>query len=200
VTSTADIVSQLYCSQKSTPSRSELMIDLEFHQHVRISSMFKSLTLSFLLAILTCPSWGQTAETLPDAPTVQDTQPSAHNFAMKAQHVPPQATVGVFDRHFTIAALALVASSVFDAEMILRCEPKACQAVPAALRSRASIYSIAIPADIGVAYISSRLRRTRYDRMWYVPMLVGTVGNVVYGVHAAQCGGNGCLYFSGNPR
>ena len=176
------------------------MINLAFHQHVRTSFMFKSLTLSFLLAILTCPSWGQTAETLPDAPTIQDTQPSAQNFVMKAQHVPPQATVGAFDRHFTIAALALIASSVFNAEMILRCEPKACQAVPAVLRSRGIIYSIAIPADIGVAYISSRLRRPRYYRMWYVPMLVGTVGNVVYGAHAAQCGGNGCVYFSGNPR
>jgi hypothetical protein len=176
------------------------MINLAFHQHVRISSMFKPLTLGFLLAILTCPSWGQTAETLPDAPTVQDTQPSAHNFVMKAQRVPPQATVGVFDRPFTIATLALIASSVFNAEMILRCEPEACQAVPAVLRSRGSIYGIAIPADIGVAYISNRLRRTRYDRMWYVPMLVGTVGNVVYGAHAAQCGGNSCVYFSGNSR
>jgi hypothetical protein len=176
------------------------MINLTFHQHVRISSVFNSLTLSFLLAILTCPSWGQTAETLPDAPTVQDTQPSAPKFVMKAQRVPPQATVGVFDRHFTIATLALIGSSVFNAEMILRCEPKACLAVPAVLRSRGVIYSIAIPADLGVAYISSRLRGTRYDRMWYVPILVGTVGNVVYGAHAAQCGGNGCLYFSGNAR
>ncbi len=176
------------------------MINLAFHQQVRIGSMLKSLTLSFLFAILTCPSWGQTTEALPDAPTVQNPQPSAHNFVMKAQRVPPQATVGPFDKHFTIATLALVASSVFNAEMILRCEPRACQAVPAVLRSRGIIYGIAIPADIGVAYISSRLRRTRYDRMWYVPILVGTVGNVVYGAHAAQCGGNGCLYFSGNPH
>jgi len=176
------------------------MIDLAFHQHVRINSMFKSLILSFLLAILTCPSWGQTAETLPNAPTVQDTQPSAHNFVMKAHSVPPQATVGAFDRHFTIAALAVIASSVFNAEMILRCEPEACQAVPAVLRSRGGIYGVAIPADIGIVYISNRLRRTRYNRMWYVPMLVVTVGNVVYGAHAAQCGGNGCVYFAGNSR
>jgi hypothetical protein len=176
------------------------MIELTFHQHVRISFMFKPLILSFLLAILTCPSWGQTAETLPDAPTVQESQPTAHNFVRKAQPVPPQATVGGFDRHFTIAALALIASSVFNAEMILRCEPKACQAVPAILRSRVGIYGVAIPADIGIGYISNRLRRTRYDRMWYVPMVVGTVGNVVYGAHAAQCGGNGCVYFAGNSR
>jgi hypothetical protein len=176
------------------------MIDSAFHRDARIGSAVKYLTLGFLLSILTCHSWGQTVETLPDAPTVQETQPSTHDFVMKPQAVPPQVTVGPFDRPFTAGALVLIASSVFNAEMILRCAPRACQAVPAALRSRGVIYGVAIPADIGIAYISSRLRRTRYDRMWYVPMVVGTTGNIVYGAHAAQCGGNGCLYFSGNSR
>lgn len=159
--------------------------------------MFRFLAISLLLAALIGPAWAQTAEELPDAPTVQNAQPPAPSVIMKEQTARPEVSLGIFDKPFAAASAGLVGSTIANAEAIGRCEPKACQDVPGALRSRAALYGVGIPLDFGVGYITYRLRQSRYHRWWYVPMGIVTFGNVIYAAHALECGGNGCRYFSG---
>jgi hypothetical protein len=161
--------------------------------------MFRSFMISLFLVSLIVPSWAQTAEILPDAPTVQSSQPTERRVIRKEEDPRPAMILPIFDKPFAIATAGLVGSSIANAEAIVGCEPKACQAVPGSLRSRAALYAIGIPVDIGIGYVSYRLRQSRYHRWWYVPMGVITFGNIIYATHAVHCSGNGCRYFSG-PR
>jgi len=158
--------------------------------------MFRSFTISLLLATLICPAGAQMAEELPDAPTVQPAPPPAPSVIMKRQSAPSAVSRPIFDRPFAAAAAGLLGSSIANAEAIERCEPRACQDVPGVLRSRAGLYGVGLPADVGAGYISDRLRQSRYHRWWYVPMGIVTLGNIIYAAHALECGGNGCRYFS----
>lgn len=127
--------------------------------------------------------------TLPDAPSAisqpegrQDRVVSSEQPASRPPRAPANTTVGTT---FLLANGLLFGSSILNAEMIARCRPGACQAVPDAIRNRGDLYGIAIPSSLAVTYISYRLKRSG-TRMWVLPVALFTVGNVVYAAHAAQ--------------
>lgn len=72
-----------------------------------------------------------------------------------------------------------------NAELIARCQPGACQAVPNAVRNRAALYGIGIPASLGISYISYRLRQ-RGNKLWILPVTAFAAGNLVYAMHASK--------------
>ena len=133
-----------------------------------------------------------TAEnSLPDAPSVvaaqeaQQVQPAA----AVEQRVPPRPKApenapGV-DSTFLIANGLLLGSTIANVEMISRCRPGACQAVPDGIRNRGDLYGIGIPSSLAVTYISYRLKRSG-TKMWLLPVVLFTAGNVVYAAHAAH--------------
>jgi hypothetical protein len=159
--------------------------------------MFGPTAIALLLVALTCSSWAQTADALPDAPTIQSAGfVVSRNFRNSGEPV-PAGIPPAFDRTFDAAAIGVLGSSIANVEMIMRCGPQACQAVPGGLRSRAGLYGVGIPAAVGISYLSHWLRRSGH-RWWYLPMGLVTTGNVVYALHATQCTGDTCQYFS-NP-
>jgi hypothetical protein len=86
---------------------------------------------------------------------------------------------------FLVANGVLLGSTIANAEMIARCRPSACQAVPDAIRSRGALYGIGIPASLGISYISYRLKRGG-TKLWIVPVALFTAGNIVYAAHASR--------------
>jgi hypothetical protein len=125
---------------------------------------------------------------LPDAPSAvaerqaaQDPPPALQSTA----HAPRSPTSSSMGFTFVVANGMLLGSTIADAEMIARCRPSACQAVPDSIRSRADLYGIGIPASLAASYISYRIKRGG-SRWWIVPVAVLTAGNVVYAAHAAQ--------------
>ena len=109
---------------------------------------------------------------------------------------PANTTVGPT---FLIANGLLLGSTIANAEMIARCRPTACQAVPDAIRSRGALYGIGIPSSLAASYISYRLKRGG-TRMWIVPVVVLTAGNIVYAAHAAQFSGSSSVVHSATRR
>jgi len=133
-----------------------------------------------------------TAEpSLPDAPSeIAERQPSEQpppstRKSTEASPRPPIKTS--FDRTFLVANGFLLGSTIANVELIARCQPSACQAVPGAIRSRGALYGIGIPASIGISYLSYRLKRAG-TRLWIAPVALFTAGNLVYAVHASQYG------------
>jgi len=134
-----------------------------------------------------------TAEvSLPDAPSAiagrqaaQEPPPAPSPTPQPQEQAPRSAVTASIGLPFVVANGALLGSSIADAAMIGNCRPSACQAVPAAIRSRGDLYAIAIPASLGVTYISYRLKRSG-TRFWIVPVALFTAGNIVYAVHASR--------------
>jgi hypothetical protein len=136
-------------------------------------------------------SSGVTEESsLPDAPSVvaaQETQQAAVSPAVErsvAQH-PTAPTKATLDSSFLVANSFLLGSTIANAEMIARCRPSACQAVPDGIRQRGQLYAIGIAASLGVTYVSYHLKKNGTG-LWILPVALFTVGNVVYATHAAQ--------------
>jgi hypothetical protein len=125
---------------------------------------------------------------LPDAPSVIAERQAAQEPSPAPQPTvqsPRSAVTTSFGPRFVIANGALLGSSIANAAEIGNCRPSACQAVPAAIRSRGDLYAIAIPASLGVTYISYRLKRSG-TRLWIVPVALFTAGNIIYAVHASR--------------
>jgi len=118
-----------------------------------------------------------TAEpSLPDAPSAM-----AERQAAQEPSPAPQST----EQSFVVANGMLLGSTIANAELIARCRPSSCQAVPDSIRSRPALYGIGIPSSLAISYISYRIKRGG-SRWWIVPVAVFTAGNVVYAAHAAQ--------------
>jgi hypothetical protein len=103
----------------------------------------------------------------------------------RAQMSPKSPTNGPLGWLFLAANGALLGSTIANAEIIARCRPTACQAIPGAIRSRGALYGIGIPASLGISYLSYRIKRAG-SRLWIVPVAVFTAGNVSYAGHASQ--------------
>jgi hypothetical protein len=101
------------------------------------------------------------------------------------QQAPPRAVKPGTGRMFLVASGVSLGLTMANAELVARCRPSACQDVPSAMRNRAALYGIGIPASIGISYISHRLRQ-RGNRLWIVPITAFASGNLVYGLHASQ--------------
>lgn len=130
-------------------------------------------------------------DSLPDAPSAVAAQEAQQVQAAPmveqpvAQRPKAPANTPTADSTFLIANSFLWGSTIANAEMIARCRPSACQAVPDGIRQRGDLYGIGIPASLAVSYISYRLKKSGTG-MWILPVALFTVGNVVYATHAAQ--------------
>lgn len=130
------------------------------------------------------PRVAAAGSSLPDAPSAV-----AERQAAEETSPPPRAplpTAGPsMGSLFLVANGVLLGSTIANAEMIARCRPSACQAVPDAIRSRGALYGIGIPASLGISYISYRLKRGG-TKLWIVPVALFTAGNIVYAAHASR--------------
>lgn len=123
---------------------------------------------------------------LPDAPSAVAARQAAEEPAQPAPaRTPLSPATRSIDPGFLAANAALLGSTIANAEMIAECRPTSCQAIPDAIRSRAALYGIGIPASLGISYMSYRLRRGG-TRLWILPVALLTAGNIVYAVHASQ--------------
>lgn len=132
---------------------------------------------------------------LPDAPssTQPDTTaaPEAAPIKKSTQGAPPAASGGAFevdrrvaDRKFWLVNTSMFAASIANAELTQRCQQlHTCSFVPVPLRSRAAMYGIGIPADLGVMYLTYRMKK-KHSPIWYVPSALVTAANVYVGIHA----------------
>jgi hypothetical protein len=123
---------------------------------------------------------------LPDAPSaIGDKQAPQEIHSEPAQ--PPLR--GIVSRPagatFLAANGALLGSTIANVEMIARCRPSSCQSVPDAIRSRGALYGIGIPSSLAVSYVSYRLKRSG-TKVWILPVVAFTAGNIVYAVHASH--------------
>jgi hypothetical protein len=135
---------------------------------------------------------------LPNAPssTKPDTStadPAA--FPVKkevSQGAPPAAAGGplwvdrsVADRDYLVLTGGMVGASIVNAELTLHClnVHASCNDVPPLFRSRAALYGIGIPADLGVTYLTYYMKR-RHSSVWYVPAACVTAANIFFGVRA----------------
>ena len=138
-------------------------------------------------------------EALPDAPTAA-TSDASNGGPMPSPAVKneshygaaPAAVGGTFgvdrtvaDRNYFLFTGAMFGSSVMDAELTLRCLDKhtSCNKVPSALRSRAALYGIGIPADLAISYLTYYMKK-KHSRIWYAPAALVTGGNVFLGIRA----------------
>jgi hypothetical protein len=129
--------------------------------------------------------------TTPDAPSASPTpSPAVKN---QSHYGAPPAAVGgplgvdrtVADRNYLLFTGAMLGSSVMNAELTVRCLDKhaACNDVPQALKSRAALYGIGIPADLAISYLTYYMKK-KHSRIWYTPSALVTGANVFLGVRA----------------
>lgn len=135
---------------------------------------------------------------LPDAPSASKSDASTADptpspvVKRNSQGAAPAAMGGplspdrtVADRNYLLLTGGMIGASVFNAEVTLHClnEHPDCNDVPSSLRSRAALYGIGIPADLGVAYLTYFMKK-RHSSMWYVPAAVVSGANLFFGVRA----------------
>ena len=100
----------------------------------------------------------------------------------------PAATGGLsraIDGKYMVAMSAMFASSIVNVEETNSClEQHTCSFVPVAFRSRWALYGAGIPAELGFAYLSYKLKEHRH-RWWFVPAMVVTGGNSYVAYHSA---------------
>jgi hypothetical protein len=135
---------------------------------------------------------------LPDAPSAtrpetSNAEPPASPVVKREVHGAPPAAMGgplgvdreVMDRKYFLFTGVMFSASVANAELTLNCLSKhaSCNDVPSSLHSRAAMYGIGIPADLGVAYLTYFMKR-KHSHMWYVPSAAVTAANVILGVRA----------------
>lgn len=125
---------------------------------------------------------------LPDAPSPTVENAAAEKPSDKtvfSQPGSPVAGIARAGRTFWVANSMMLSASIVGAELIARCGPGECLAVPSAIRNRAALYGIAIPASLAVTYLSYQIKKSG-SKWWYLPIAVVTGANAVYGYHAAQ--------------
>jgi hypothetical protein len=123
-----------------------------------------------------------TAEPAPASPVVKKESRGAVPAAMGG---PLSVDRGVADRTYLLFTGAMFSSSVVNAELTLHCLTKhpSCNDVPTSLKSRAALYGIGIPADLGVAYLTYYMKK-KHSHIWYVPAAGVTAANVFLGIRA----------------
>ncbi len=135
---------------------------------------------------------------LPDAPSTAKSDastadPGASPVVKRQSHGAPPAAMGgplspdrsVADRNYWLVTGGMFGASVANAELTVRClEVQAsCNDIPSSLKSRAAIYGIGIPADLGVAYLTYYMKK-KHSRVWYVPAALVAGANMFFAVRA----------------
>ena len=135
--------------------------------------------------------------TKPDASTADPSSPAASPAIKRESHGAPVAAQGgplwvdrtVADRSYLALTGGMFGASVANAELTIYCLGRhpSCNDVPPSLKSRAAIYGIGIPADLGVAYLTYCLKR-KHNHIWYVPAAAVTGANIFFAYHAYHWG------------
>ena len=135
---------------------------------------------------------------LPDAPSAtmvdnSTADPTSSPAVKKESQGAPVAAMGgplwvdrtVADRKYLMFTGGMFAASVANAELTLHClsQHASCNDVPSSLKSRAAIYGIGIPAELGVAYLTYCLKR-KHNHMWFVPAAAVTGANIFFAYRA----------------
>ena len=130
------------------------------------------------------------ASSYPDAPSTVKPPGAPDNGAEHAgfRAPAPAATGGLsraIDGKYMVVMGAMFASSIVNVEKTNTClEQHTCSFVPVAFRSRGALYGAGIPAELGVAYLSYKLKEHRH-RWWFVPAMIVTGGNSFVAYHSA---------------
>jgi hypothetical protein len=135
--------------------------------------------------------------TKPDASTADPSAPAASPAIKRESHGTPVAAQGgplwidrsVADRTYLALTGGMFGASIANAELTVHCLSRhaSCNDVPSSLQSRAAIYGIGIPADLGVAYLTYCLKR-KHNHIWYVPAAAVTGANLFFAYRAYHWG------------
>jgi hypothetical protein len=135
--------------------------------------------------------------TKPDASTADPSSPAASPAIKRESHGAPVAAQGgplwvdrtVADRAYLALTGGMFGASIANAELTINCLDRhpSCNDVPPSLKSRAAIYGIGIPADLGVAYLTYCLKR-KHNHIWYVPAAAVTGANIFLAYSAYHWG------------
>ena len=131
--------------------------------------------------------------TKPDASTADPSSPAASPAIKRESHGAPVAAQGgplwvdrtVADRTYLALTGGMFGASVANAELTINCLSRhaSCNDVPPSLQSRAAIYGLGIPADMGVAYLTYCLKR-KHNHIWFVPAAAVTGANLFFAYRA----------------
>jgi hypothetical protein len=141
------------------------------------------------------------AAIFPDAPSVLKMAPAANtpgegnsnddeNNATAVRSGGPAAASSdgfgrTIDAPYVIQMGAMFASSIVAVEKTNTCiQQHTCSFVPVAFRSRGALYGAGIPIELGISYLSYKLKQHGH-RWWFVPALAITGGNSYVAYRAA---------------
>jgi hypothetical protein len=138
----------------------------------------------------------EAAALYPDAPSAMrmvaaDTQDNSNGnnaTAIRSGEAAPATTDGLgrtFDAPYVIQMGAMFASSIVTVEKTNTCiQQHTCSFVPVAFRSRGALYGAGIPIELGIAYVSYKLKQHGH-RWWFAPALAVTGANSYVAYRAA---------------
>ena len=129
------------------------------------------------------------AAELPDAPDVQGNALSSSARASRvtpvANYASPAASSPIADAKFWGVTATMFGATVANVELTSRCrEQRTCQLAPLPMKTRASMYGVAIPADIGLAVLSYKLKKSH--RWWAFPIVASTMANSSIAVYSGR--------------
>jgi hypothetical protein len=158
------------------------------------------LTISILALTSVLPLRASDAD-LPDAPSTSQSQSQSENpdnaspAPMSNRHSYQGATPGakggsfgvdrrVVDWKYAALTGGMFGASLANVDLTHRCEAEGtCSFLPYPLSRRAFMYGIGIPADLGIAYVSYRLKRN-HNPFWIVPEVLVTGANLYVAAHS----------------
>ena len=136
---------------------------------------------------------------LPDAPSTAKPDTSAADptpspvAKRESTHGAPPAAMGgplwvdgnVADRNYLLLTGGMFGATIANTELTLRClnHHPSCNDVPTSFRSRLDLYAVAIPANLGIDYLTYCLKRKR-NHLWFVPAAAVTGANLFLAVRA----------------
>jgi hypothetical protein len=92
------------------------------------------------------------------------------------------------DKKFWGANTAMFGATVANIELTQRCQKdKTCSYVPSSLNSRFAMYGIALPAEVGVMYLTYHAKERRRS-WWYMPPALVAAANAYVAIHAYHRG------------
>jgi hypothetical protein len=144
------------------------------------------------------PAIGGNESELPDAPSstkpdASTADPAPSPVVKRESHGAPPAAIGgplspdrsVADRNYWLVTGGMFGASIANVELTVRClqVQASCNDVPSSLKSRAALYGIGIPADLGVAYLTYYMKK-KHSRIWYAAPALVTGANMFLAVRA----------------
>lgn len=111
--------------------------------------------------------------------------PKAAGHSTTGMHRGEQSEAKVADKKFWLTTGLMTGSTFAALETATRCESaKSCTFMDP-FDSRAKLYAIGLPANVGMMELTYRLKRSG-KRYWFVPAMAGTAFNTFVAIHAAD--------------